>query len=44
VTVLDGGEIIASGTAEQVKRDPKVIVAYLGVADTAGDVAPAQAG
>jgi branched-chain amino acid transport system permease protein len=30
VTVLDGGKIIAHGAAHDVKRDPKVILAYLG--------------
>lgn len=40
VTVLDGGRIIAAGTAEQIKRDPKVIEAYLGTTD---GVAPAPA-
>ncbi len=30
VTVLDGGKVIAEGTAEQVKRERAVIEAYLG--------------
>lgn len=32
VTVLDGGKVIAAGLVEDVKRDPKVIAAYLGAA------------
>ena len=33
VTVLDGGKVIAEGSAEEVKRDPRVIKAYLGTVD-----------
>ena len=32
VTVLDGGKVIAQGTAAEVKRDPQVMLAYLGIA------------
>lgn len=43
VTVLDGGKVIAEGTTEEVKRNPLVIKAYLGIADETDmpDVIPA---
>jgi branched-chain amino acid transport system ATP-binding protein len=39
IHVMSEGTVIASGTAEEIRRDARVIDAYLGVHATAGDAA-----
>ena len=41
VTVLDGGKVIAEGPPESVKRQPRVIAAYLGAAEPDAPAVPA---
>jgi ABC-type branched-subunit amino acid transport system ATPase component len=44
VTVLDSGTVVASGPPEEIRADPRVLDAYLGVEAADGDADGADAG